>query len=112
MYELENGKDQSTTVREPGAGESGLVGETTSMFQPPLPMRASHRLLPFFWLPGRVTEGKQTVWVERRPFNDRQLNRDLRAVCEQVTTAHPRLPDGRRWCLTLAGTPSHCLAGQ
>ncbi len=33
-----------------------------------------HRLVPFFRLPGRVTEGKQTVWVELRPFNDRQLN--------------------------------------
>jgi hypothetical protein len=33
-----------------------------------------HRLVPFFRLPGRVTEGKQTVWVELRPFHDRQLN--------------------------------------
>lgn len=66
-----------------------------------------NRLLPFFQLPGRVTEGKETVSVELCPFNDRQLNRDLRVVCERVTAAHLRVPDGRPLCFTLAGTP--CL---
>ena len=62
-----------------------------------------HRLLPFFRLPGRVTEEKQTVWVERFPFNDRQLNRDLQAVCQRVTVAQLHLPDERRLCFTTAG---------
>ena len=38
------------------------------------------------------------VLVEVRPFNDRQLNRDLRVLCEQVAAAHPHVPDGRRLC--------------
>jgi hypothetical protein len=71
-----------------------------------------NRLLPFFRLPGRVTQGKQTVWVELRPFNDRQLNRDLRLVCERVEAAQPRLPDGRRLRFSLAGTRSLSLDGQ
>src|SRR5258708_13915538 len=71
-----------------------------------------NRLLPFFRLPGRVTQGKQTVWVELRPVNDRQLNRDVRLVCERVEAAQPRLPDGRRLRFSLAGTRSLSLDGQ
>ena len=62
-----------------------------------------NRLLPFFRLPGRVTEGKQTACVELRPFNDLQLNRDLQAVCERVATSPPHLPDGRRLYFTITG---------
>lgn len=54
-----------------------------------------HRLAPFFQLPGRVIWGPSTVVVELRPFNDRQLTRDLVALCGQVTTKAPHLPDGR-----------------
>ena len=61
-----------------------------------------HRLVPFFRLPGRMTQGKQTLWVELRPFNDRQLNRDLQVVCERVAAAQPRLPDGRRLRFTIS----------
>jgi hypothetical protein len=71
-----------------------------------------HRLLPFFRLPGRVTEGKQAIWVEVRPFNDRPLNRDLRAVCERIAAAQPYLPDGRRLCFTIAGTGCLSSDGQ
>jgi hypothetical protein len=54
------------------------------------------RLLPFFRLAGRVTEHPERVRVELRPFNDRQLNRDLAAVYARVNELQPRLPDGRR----------------
>src|SRR5712692_11344894 len=53
------------------------------------------RLAPFFRLPGRVIWGPETVQVELRPFNDRQLNRDLTAFCAQVNKLQPHLPDGR-----------------
>jgi hypothetical protein len=71
-----------------------------------------NRLAPFFRLPGRVTQEKHTVRVELRPFNDRQLNRDLRAVCERVTAAHPGLPSGRRLCFTFAGARALSSDGQ
>jgi hypothetical protein len=35
------------------------------------------------------------VEVELRPFNDRQLNRDLETVYAQVNAEEPRLPDGQ-----------------
>jgi len=38
-----------------------------------------------------------------RPFNDRQLNRDLAIVCAKVADAQPRLPDGHRLVFTVAG---------
>lgn len=38
------------------------------------------RLLPFFRLAGHVLAGREVVSVELRPFNNRQLNRDLLAV--------------------------------
>jgi hypothetical protein len=55
--------------------------------------------------PGRVE-------VEVRPFNDRQLNRDLQALCERVAAAQPTLPDGRRLCFTVAGTRALSSHGQ
>ncbi len=60
-----------------------------------------HRLAPFFRLPGRVVRGPETVRVALRPFNDRQLNRDLIALCVRVNEASPRLPDGRRLVLSV-----------
>ncbi len=54
------------------------------------------RLAPFFHLPGRVTQGPRAISVELRPFNDRQLNHDLVALCERVNQASPQLPDGRQ----------------
>jgi len=53
------------------------------------------RLAPFFHLPGRVRQGPKAISVELRPFNDRQLNHDLVALCEWVNQASPQLPDGR-----------------
>lgn len=43
------------------------------------------------------------VTVEVRPFNDRQLNRDLAAVCATVAEARPHRPDGRRLVFMSAG---------
>jgi hypothetical protein len=48
------------------------------------------RLLPFFQLPGHVRWDREVVQVELRPFNNRQLNRDLLAVCQQVKEIQPR----------------------
>jgi hypothetical protein len=67
-----------------------------------------HRLAPFFRLPGWITWGADTVRVGVRPFNDRQFNRDLRVLCEQINEARPHLPDGRRLYFTLAET-AHLL---
>ncbi|SRR6266699_6400629 len=53
------------------------------------------RLQPFFQLPGRIQWGHDTVHVDLRPFNNRQLTRDLLAVCQRVNEMRPRLPDGR-----------------
>ncbi len=62
------------------------------------------RLLPFFQLPGHVRWDREVVQVELRHFNNRQLNRDLLAICQQVKEIQPRLPDGR--ILILHAPPS------
>jgi len=43
-----------------------------------------------------MTQGPRAISVELRPFNDRQLNHDLVALCERVNQAAPQLPDGRQ----------------
>jgi len=53
------------------------------------------RLAPFFDLPGHIVHYPERCLVFLRPFNDRQLNRDLDALCERVNQARLRLPDGR-----------------
>jgi hypothetical protein len=59
------------------------------------------RLLPFFQLPGTITQNATLVRVELCPFNDRMLNRDLALLCDRVNQASPRLPDGRRLSFTI-----------
>lgn len=59
------------------------------------------RLLPFFQLPGTITQDATLVQVELRPFNDHMLNRDLVILCDRVNQASPRLPDGRRLSFTI-----------
>jgi hypothetical protein len=111
MYELENGKDQCMTVLKLALANLGMW--VREQYFPATYAHATwHRLLPFFRLPGRVTGGKQAVLVELRPFNDRQLNRDLRLLCERVEAAQPKLPDGRRLRFTLAETRGLSLDGQ
>jgi hypothetical protein len=106
MYELENGKDQLMTVLKLALVNLGMWVRD-QYFPATYAHTTWNRLVPFFRLPGRVTQGKQAIWVELRPFNDRQLNRDLRVVCERVAEAQPHLPAGRRLCFTIVGT--ECL---
>jgi len=61
-------------------------------------------------LPGRVVWGADVVTVELRPFNDRQLNRDLAAVCLKVAEARPCLLDGRRLVFMTTGLDRPILA--
>lgn len=95
MYELEHAKDQVMTVLK--LALVNLVMWTRDTYFPSTYSHATWlRLAPFFRLPGQVTWGTETVEVAVRPFNDRQLNRDLESVCTQVNAAQPRFPDGRQ----------------
>ena len=49
------------------------------------------------------------VHVALRPFNDRQLMRDLYVLCERVTAGAPRLVDGRQLVMTLVALPT-CIS--
>lgn len=94
MYELDNRKDQIMSVFK--VALANLVMWARDRFFPSTYAHATWlRLQPFFRLPGRVWWEKEVVRVELRPFNNRQLNRDLLAVCQQVNQVQPRLPDGR-----------------
>jgi hypothetical protein len=108
MYELDNGKDQVMTVMKLALANLGM--RVRDEWFPPTYAHATwQRLAPFFRLPGRVVWGTDMVTVELRPFNDRQLNRDLAAVCVKVAEARPCLPDGRRLVFTSAGLGSPIL---
>jgi hypothetical protein len=103
MYELENGKDQCMTVLKLALANLGMW--VKGQYFPATYAHATwQRLAPFFRLPGWVTEQPHAVLVKLRPFNDRQLTRDLSMVCERVAAAQPHLPDGRRLCFTIEGT--------
>lgn len=103
MFELENGKVQTMTVLKLALATLGMW--VRERYFPATYAHATwHRLAPFFRLPGRVTREKHAVRVELRPFNDRQLTRDLQAVCERVTAAQAHLPDGLQLCFTVEGT--------
>jgi hypothetical protein len=95
MFELDNRKDQVMTVCK-----VALVNLVMWIRDHYFPLTYAHatwkRLAPFFHLPGRVTRGPRAVSVELRPFNDRQLNHDLLALCEWVNQASLHLPDGRQ----------------
>ena len=95
MYELEHAKDQVMTVLKL-ALVNLVMWARDSYFPATYAHATCLRLVPFFRLPGQVIWGAETVEVELRPFNDRQLNRDLETVCTQVNAAQPRLPDGHR----------------
>jgi len=105
MYELTNDKDQVMTVCK--VALTNLVMWTRDQYFPADYAHATwQRLAPFFQLPGRVIWEPTRVQVELRPFNDRQLTRDLHAVCERVTAIAPRLPDGRQLVMTVAVRPT------
>ncbi len=108
MYELNNDKDQVMTVCKVALANLGMW--TRDQYFPADYRHATwHRLAPFFHLPGRVMWEHAVVRVELRPFNDRQLMRDLHTLCERVTAAAPRLPDGRQLVMTVAALPT-CIS--
>jgi transposase len=103
MYELDHAKDQVMTTFK--LALVNLVIWTRDHYFPATYAQATwHRLAPFFQVPGRVVWGAGAVQVELRPFNDRQLKRDLEAVCAQVTAAQPHLPEGCLLRFRLSGT--------
>jgi hypothetical protein len=103
MYELENGKDQCMTVLKLALANVGMW--VRDQYFPATYAHATwHRLAPFFRLPGQVREEQHALRVELQPFNDCQLTRDVRHLCERVNAAPPHLPDGRCLHFTLAGT--------
>ena len=105
MHELDNRKDQIMTVCK--LALANLAMWVRDRFFPSTYAHATWlRLQPFFRLSGRVQWGREVVQVEARPFNNRQLNRDLHAVCKRVNEVHPRLPDGRLLILHAHSLPS------
>ncbi len=105
MYELDDAKDQIMSVCK--VALANLVLWTRDQYFPAAYAHATwKRLEPFFKLSGRVRWGSEHVTVEVRPFTDRQLNRDLAAVCSRVAAAQPRLPDGRQLIFTVCGPSS------
>ena len=108
MYELDNQKDQVMTVCK--IALANLVMWTRNHYFPPTFAHATWgRLAPFFHLPGLLVHGQHTGCVERHPFNDRQYNRDLAAMCERVNKASLHLPDGRRLLFAVRDRQGHSL---
>ncbi len=104
MHELDNRKDQIMTICK--VALANLTMWIRDRFFPSAYAHATwQRLQPFFRLPGRVLWGREVVRVELRPFNNRQLNRDLLAVCQRVNEFQPRLPDGRLLILHAPSLP-------
>lgn len=95
MYELDQRKDQVMTVFK--VALTNLVMWVRDQYFPASFAQATwKRLAPFFHLAGQVWQDADTVFVELTPFNDRQYNRDLAALCERVSRTPLHLPDGRR----------------
>ena len=108
MYELDHRKDQVMTVCK--VAVTNLAMWVRDRYFPPSYAQATwKRLLPFFQLPGTITQDSTMVQVELHPFNDRALNRDLAVLCERVNQVSPRLPDGR--CLSFTIYPLCCILG-
>jgi hypothetical protein len=104
MHELDNRKDQIMTTCK--VALANLVMWVRDRFFPSTYAHATwQRLQPFFRLPGRVLCGREVVSVELRPFNNRQLTRDLVTVCRRVNEVQPRLPDGRLLILHAPSSP-------
>ncbi len=89
MYELDNRKDQIMTVCK--LALTNLAMWVRDRFFPSTYAHATwQRLQPFFRLPGRIQWGHDAVHVDLRPFNNRQLTRDLLAVCQRVNEIQPQ----------------------
>jgi hypothetical protein len=105
MHELDNRKDQIMTICK--VALANLAMWVRDRFFPATYAHATWlRLLPFFQLPGRVLWDREVVQVELRLFNNRQLNRDLVAICHRVNESQPHLPDGRLLILRAPSSPS------
>jgi hypothetical protein len=103
MYELDHRKDQVMTVCK--VALANLAMWVRDRYFPPSYARATwKRLLPFFQLPGTITQDATMVLVKLRPFNDRVLNRDLALLCDRVNQASPHLPGGRRLSFTICSS--------
>jgi hypothetical protein len=107
MYELDNRKDQVMTTLK-----VALVNLAMWMRDQWFPADYAHatwrRLESFMRLTRRVHRHRDRVVLELRPFNDAALRRDLVALCARVTTAAPRLPDGRRMELMIGAGTRRC----
>ncbi len=104
MHELDNRKDQIMAICK--VALANLAMWTRDRFFPSSYAHATwQRLQPFFRLPGRVLWDREVVQVELRSFNNRQLTRDLIAVCQRVNEMQPRLPDGRLLILHAPSLP-------
>jgi len=104
MHELDNRKDQVMTLCK--LALTNLAMWVRDRFFPVTYAHATwQRLQPFFRLPGRIQWGHDAVYVDLRPFNNRQLTRDLLAVCQRVNEIQPRLPDGRLLILHAPSLP-------
>jgi hypothetical protein len=111
MYELNDAKDQVMTVCK--AALADLVMWARDQYFPASYAHATWvRLAPFFRLPGRIVARPDQVCIELRPFNDRQLNRDLAEVCARVDATRPCLPNGRRLVLAVRRPSYPVLAAQ
>lgn len=100
MYELDHRKVRPMTVCKVALATAAMW--TRDHYFPPTYAHATwQRLVPFFRLTGWIVRQAKMVQVELRPFNDRQLNRDLAVICARVHAASPRLPDGRHLLVTV-----------
>lgn len=111
MYELDNRKDHVMTVCK--LALANVVMWTRDHYFPITYAHATWaRLAPFFQLRGVVVSTRHTVSVELHPFNDRQYNRDLMALCQRVNERQVRLPDGRLLVFSVMETRRPILHGQ
>ena len=105
MYALNNEKDQVMTVCK--VALANLVMWTRDRcFPSDYAQATGKRLAPFFELPGHVSWEQTTVRVALRPLNNRQLTRDLHALCARMHEHALHLPDGRRLVFSVAPAPA------
>ncbi len=111
MYELDNRKDHVMTVCK--LALANVVMWTRDHYFPASYAHATWaRLAPFFQLRGVVVSTLHAVSVELCPFNDRQYNRDLLALCQRVNDRPVRLPDGRLLVFSVSEISRPILHGQ
>ena len=104
MAELDNRKDQIMSCLVVALANLGMwVRE--QYFPTSYGGARWKRLAPFFKLGGWVRQDLQTIQVSLRGFNNSELNRDLREVCEKVNVAQLKMADGRQLLLGIEEPP-------